>query len=531
MKPSAKRRELTRDEGGAPYLAPVPEPISVPVDIEVEQAVLGAVLIDNRHLDGLGTTLRREDFYDPLHQRIYDLMLELWTAERAITPLTLKALMQNDPGLVEIGLDYLVSLAEAAPAIVNVGEMARTIQRAAHRREIVSIAEALVHDVKHGLRDGGVDALVEEAEAALARLSEMAEGGLRTVSAASLDGQPIEDDGFFAEDLIPRRTVTLFGGDGGTGKSLLAKQLAVAATVGTNWMGRILNERGAVLYLSAEDDMNVLHKRLADIVAREGLTLSDLTHLHIAPLVGEDALLARLQHDGTIAATALYRQLEARVRAIKPVLVVIDTLADFFGGEENNRTHARQFVGMLRRICIKHDTTAVLLSHPSVSGMTSGRGTSGSTGWSNSVRSRLSLERIRSKDDSEDDPDVRVLKCKKSNYGKTGGDIRLRWDRGVFVLAASTDGAKATEADAKADRVFLDMLGAYALQGRRVGASQGHGFAPAVFSKDQTSVGVKKDALLGAMNRLLARGSILIEEFGPPSRRHKYLVPAESAHQ
>ncbi len=118
----------------------------VPVDIEIEQAVLGAVLIDNRRLEPLTVVLKEEEFYDPLHQRIYATMLKVWEQGRAITPLTLKALMQNDPGLAEIGQDYFVSLAEAAPAIANVRELARIIHDSAVRRELHRIGEDLVNN-------------------------------------------------------------------------------------------------------------------------------------------------------------------------------------------------------------------------------------------------------------------------------------------------------------------------------------------------------------------------------------------------
>ena len=43
----------------------------VPVDIEVEQALLGAILVDNRALERAAPLLKAEHFYDPLHQRIY----------------------------------------------------------------------------------------------------------------------------------------------------------------------------------------------------------------------------------------------------------------------------------------------------------------------------------------------------------------------------------------------------------------------------------------------------------------------------
>ena len=47
----------------------------VPYDIDVEQALLGAILVDNQALERVTSILKAEDFYDPLHQRIYELMV------------------------------------------------------------------------------------------------------------------------------------------------------------------------------------------------------------------------------------------------------------------------------------------------------------------------------------------------------------------------------------------------------------------------------------------------------------------------
>ena len=77
----------------------------VPYDIEVEQALLGAILVDNRALERVSALiLKPEHFYDPLHQRIYDDMVA--SVERGgmvLTPLTLHAAMKADPGLMEVG--------------------------------------------------------------------------------------------------------------------------------------------------------------------------------------------------------------------------------------------------------------------------------------------------------------------------------------------------------------------------------------------------------------------------------------------
>lgn len=94
-------------------------------------------------------------------------------------------------------------------------------------------------------------------------------------------------------DLIPARTVTLLYGDGGTGKSLLALQLAVTVALGQSWIGLPV-KAGKALFPSTEDEADELHRRLADIVRNEGARLSDLRNLTIRSLAGEDAMLARL---------------------------------------------------------------------------------------------------------------------------------------------------------------------------------------------------------------------------------------------
>ena len=76
----------------------------VPYDIEVEQALLGAILVDNAVLERVSSALKPDHFYDPLHQRIYEMMHA--QSERGgmiITPLTLNAAMKADPGLIEVG--------------------------------------------------------------------------------------------------------------------------------------------------------------------------------------------------------------------------------------------------------------------------------------------------------------------------------------------------------------------------------------------------------------------------------------------
>lgn len=339
--------------------------------------------------------------------------------------------------------------------------------------------------------------------------------------ASDFAGRPVPPREWLVVDLVPQNAVTLLGGDGGTGKSLLALQLAAGVATGADWIGKPV-AAGRAIYISAEDDEPELQRRLDDILRPIGRTFADLGTLTLRSLAGEDALLA-VETNLRLVETTLYKELDERAEADKPSLIVIDTLADVFPANENDRAKVRQFVSMLRHLAIKHQCAVILLAHPSLSGLNSGSGTSGSTAWNNSVRSRLYFSRV-TVDGVEHDPDKRILSTKKANYGRVGEEVLLRWQRGVFELAQQvvvTEG----EADEtpKAERVFLKLLRAFAEQGRKVNAAGGTTYAPNVFAKHPDSEGVTKAAFRGAMDTLLSGQKVRVVEDGPPSKRRQFL--------
>lgn len=158
---------------------------------------------------------------------------------------------------------------------------------------------------------------------------------LSFVKASKFADQPIPIRAWHVADLIPAGNVTLLNGDGGTGKSLIALQLAVATVLGRLWIGRQA-QPGRCLFLTAEDDLPEVHRRLADIAAEHGIRLADLDGLIIVSLAGDDALLAVPDgRSNVIRPTGLFGSLESLIEKTGPALVVLDTLADLFGGEEN----------------------------------------------------------------------------------------------------------------------------------------------------------------------------------------------------
>jgi RecA-family ATPase len=199
---------------------------------------------------------------------------------------------------------------------------------------------------------------------------------------------------------------------------------------------------------------------------------------------------------------------------------VIDPSADVFGDDEINRSQVRKFVSMLCGLAIDYDCAVLLLSHPSLTGLNSGTGTSGSTAWNNSVRSRLYL------DVPNDSPDARILKVVKANYGKTGEAIAIRWNDGVYELDYGPDPVLAKVLNKSADDVFMAVFAKLAVQGQAVGPNVGPSYAPKKIASHADAKGYSKAILAEAMQRLLDNGRLKIEVTGPPSRRYTQLVAA-----
>ncbi|UFW82854.1 AAA family ATPase [Bradyrhizobium barranii] len=341
----------------------------------------------------------------------------------------------------------------------------------------------------------------------------------RRFDAASLHGKPVPDREWSVPGLIPAGNVTLLYGDGGTGKSLLTLQLAATKVRGGMFFGRPVR-KGKCEFITAEDSRDEIHRRLADIGRMENFPLSELAGLSVTSLVDTDALLATEGGD-VLTETPLYRKLESILAESRPDLLVLDTLADVFGGNEVVRAQARRFVAMLRKLCLSYDCTIVVLAHPSLSGMD--KGTSGSTGWNNSVRSRLFFARVLDTDGTEPDEDARVLRVGKLNYGRVGTEIPMRWKSGAFVAEGGDIGPDPLTQRWKAERVFLELLDRANKHHEHVSSKKGANYAPAIFAREALKQGVKKRDLVDVMNHMLDSGKIENTPHGSPSRMRYWL--------
>jgi RecA-family ATPase len=325
-------------------------------------------------------------------------------------------------------------------------------------------------------------------------------------------------------DLFPRRNVALLSGEGAAGKTLLLLQLGIAHALGRDWIGT-LPEPGPFLYFGAEDETDEIHRRLADILRHYGVDFPDLQgKVNLLTFAGEDAVLGHADHTGLVRPTPLFERLLKATIEIRPVLIGIDTSADVFAGNENDRAQVRQFVGMLRKMAIQANAYIIVNSHPSLTGINTGTGLSGSTGWHNCVRARAYLTTAKtSKDEEEPDPNLRRLEFKKSNYGPKTKSIALRWDQGVYKPVAIVGSLDKMAAEHATDKLFLTLLDIRKVQGRRVYPNRGRGYAPSELEKMPEAKGTTSKAFEGAMERLFAANEIMVVRKGPPSKQVQYL--------
>ena len=351
---------------------------------------------------------------------------------------------------------------------------------------------------------------------------------LPTFDPASLQDKPVPVREWIVPESIPSGAVTMLNGTGGIGKSLLAMQLMTAAALGKQWVGQPTTAC-RTLGVFCEDDLDELHRRQTAINAYYETEFSALTDMKWLSRVGEESLMMTFDNSDVGSATEFFQQVHTAAKDYGARLIVLDALHDLFGGNENARPHARQFIGLLRSLAIDCDGAVVLTAHPSLTGLSSGTGLSGSTAWNNAVRSRLYLTRPTAEEGQEVDDYERILSRMKANYAPAGGNIDLRWSEGVFVAQVPETGIFGTIERRTADKAFLEGLDALSRAGRNLSDSRNAGnYAPRAISRTPQGKGFNVRQLEVAMERLFSNGMIRVEECGRKSDPRKQIVRTEA---
>lgn len=158
---------------------------------------------------------------------------------------------------------------------------------------------------------------------------------LKTIDPLLWHDVPVPERRWIVPDLVPEGSVTLLAGDGGHGETLLTLQLLVACVIGKTWLGHPVRRCKAV-GVFCEDDRDEIHRRLADVLRHYDASFGDLEDLTLLSRVADGNLLMTFPDQwGEGEPTAFFSQLERLTREGGAQLLVLDSLHDVFGGNEN----------------------------------------------------------------------------------------------------------------------------------------------------------------------------------------------------
>ncbi|MBX9588420.1 MAG: replicative DNA helicase [Hyphomonadaceae bacterium] len=169
---TAETAERNSAPEGSPFRA-------APHNLEAEQALLGAILVNNEAHDRVSSFLEPQHFYDPLHQQIYETAAKLIAAGKQATPITLKSYFETaEPIDATLSVpQYLGRLATNAATIINARDYGQTIYDLATRRQLILIGEDMVNAAYDSPVDFPPKEQIEEAETRLFSLAETGKYG------------------------------------------------------------------------------------------------------------------------------------------------------------------------------------------------------------------------------------------------------------------------------------------------------------------------------------------------------------------
>jgi replicative DNA helicase len=230
---------------------------SAPHNIEAEQALLGAVLVNNEAFYRISDFLEPQHFYEPIHQKIYEITRDLIRAGKTATPVTLKTFLDANADLGGITVSqYLARLAAEATTIINAQDYGRTIYDMFIRRQLILVGEDMVNLAFDAPVDFSPRNQIEESERRLYELAETGryDGGFQRfaqalTTAVDMAARAYQRDGKLSglatglDDLdrmmggLQASDLIIVAGRPGMGKSALATNIAY--NVARSWRGEV----------------------------------------------------------------------------------------------------------------------------------------------------------------------------------------------------------------------------------------------------------------------------------------------------
>ncbi|GIX16781.1 MAG: replicative DNA helicase [Rhodothalassiaceae bacterium] len=353
---------------------------SLPHNLELEQALLGAMLVDNEVAEQVREFLEPRHFFEPVHARIYEAILALIDRDQRADPIKLKPVFDADEALKDLGGGgYLARLAANAALFTDARDYARAIRDLAMKRELIHIGREMVLAAYDADLRRPAEEQLEEAESKLFDLAAKgtADAGAKPFRKAVFQALEAAEAAYRDPDKISgittglkalndkigglhRTDLIILAGRPAMGKTALATNIAYAAA--KRWlddmeMGHDLSRsRGCpVAYFSLEMSADQLAARI--VADRAGIKTEEMRRGRLTAEQFEN--LTRAVHEleklplyiddtPALSITALYTRARRMKRLYDIGLVVVDYLQLLHGSRANPESRVQEISEITR---------------------------------------------------------------------------------------------------------------------------------------------------------------------------------------
>jgi len=375
----------------------------------IERAILSAIMFDPAILDDIHLKVKKDDFYKPFHQIIYESYISLYKKELPIDEEFIKKILVDSGQWKEN--EFLEIL--ACNPITQISTYIDTILEYSIKRKMNIFLLRARNDLIE--KDESAFLLKDNLLNSLENFEDNRKSIVSPVSITEIEEEEIE---FYIKDWlpIPKKAITIIGGSGGSAKSAITLQALMRMAVE--------NPKLKIFAWLSEDLKGYSKQRFNHFKDTFFRNEKENTFKNLA-IAGNDTIpffLLDVSNKG-ISINEKFYQFKNDVKEYD--VIVLDPLIAFFGGEENSNTHARAFMNELNEWVAKEDKTLILIHHSKKSNK-EGRDDANVRGAGAIVdASRLTYE-IKSVSEDDYKTDYNLFTGIKFNHSLSNDEITIK---------------------------------------------------------------------------------------------------------
>ena len=333
----------------------------IPRSLDIERALLTALILDARHYPHLRARIVPDLFGNDLHRELAGIYHRINARGLDITMQTVLHEIDRDEATsirfrdTVDGIALLVSLTDGSVPSNAAESYLKIAEEWAAKRNILKATEELAGMAANGSDAADLARMFHTYARKMEAVLTIA-GGIRTVDVAASLTSTLPPVPWIADGWLGEGDLVIFAGEWASGKSLIALDLAISVALNIPWMGRIpINRTGPVLYVDEENNSRNVTRRLSRMIRGRNLEPDQAANIPLRYLTKN-----HLRLDSSKGAQALEKEIDTH----RPILVVLDSLIRFHGADENSNTDIAALFGeAITPLSAKYQTAFVILDH------------------------------------------------------------------------------------------------------------------------------------------------------------------------